>query len=171
MDIDLREPETISPPFTTLKKYIFIYFYLFIFIYIYIYIYIYLFEVRLGSILVFSNLNSYELSSFLVFSFFFPFSFAFSYCISLKKKNTSARSDVMDNAQLVVNSVHITIQTLGGALLMIDLDDILIQSTNGSWQVCLLFVLHLRFFFFVYFMSKFEDRSFAFTKAVVVFRW
>jgi hypothetical protein len=59
--------------------------------------------------------------------------------IRLKKKGDSgksgSRSDVMDNAQLVVNSVHITIQTLGGSLMMIDLEDIVIQSTNGSWQV------------------------------------
>lgn len=56
----------------------------------------------------------------------------------MKKKSdkpSSSRSDVMDNAQLVVNSVHITIQTLGGSLLMVDLEDIVIQSTNGQWQV------------------------------------
>lgn len=56
----------------------------------------------------------------------------------MKKKNeksSSSRSDIMDNAQLVVNSVHITIQTLGGSLMMIDLEDIVIQSTNGNWQV------------------------------------
>lgn len=55
----------------------------------------------------------------------------------LKKKpeKNNSRSDVTDNAQLIVNSVHITIQTLGGSLLMVDLEDIVIQSTNGSWQV------------------------------------
>eukprot|EP00026_Physarum_polycephalum_P000153 Phypoly_transcript_00153.p1 GENE.Phypoly_transcript_00153~~Phypoly_transcript_00153.p1 ORF type:complete len:1043 (-),score=250.60 Phypoly_transcript_00153:3302-6352(-) len=57
----------------------------------------------------------------------------------LKKKSSnekpSSRSDIMDNAQLVVNSVHITVQTLGGSLMMIDLEDIVIQSTNGNWQV------------------------------------
>lgn len=57
--------------------------------------------------------------------------------LSDKKKtssnSSSSRSDIMDNAQLVVNNVHITIQTLGGTLVMIDLDNIVVQSTNDKW--------------------------------------
>jgi hypothetical protein len=54
---------------------------------------------------------------------------------ALKKSKPKTKSDLTDNMQVVVNNVHMTVQTLGGPLVMIDLDDILIQSTNNKWEV------------------------------------
>ncbi|KYQ90429.1 hypothetical protein DLAC_09050 [Tieghemostelium lacteum] len=52
-----------------------------------------------------------------------------------KKKTKNKRNEITENLQIEVKSLKLNIATLHGRTLMIEIDDILIQSTNSNFQI------------------------------------